>query len=429
MQSAPHPEPHSLWAATAVAATPCFTLKGEKRAKVAIIGGGYTGLSAALHLVENGVDAILLEAGRIGRGASGLNGGQVIPSLKFDPDDVERLYGAALSEQLLKTAGDSADLVFSLIDKYKINCDAQRTGWIQGAPNETMLAVTARRAEQWKQRGASVKVLDEKEIATLVGTDLYIGGWIDFRAGNVQPLSFCRGLANAATHLGAQLHELSPVMSIARRRASWQLQGPCGSVVADQVIIGTNGYTDALWPGLARSIVPLYSMQVATPVLPETIRGNILPGSQTAADTRRLVWYFRRDAHGRFVIGSRGPFKESVELGDTRPLSNVVRQLFPQLADMPFEYWWCGRVAVTKDHLPHLHQLAPGIYAGLGYNGRGVAMATIMGKMLAQFATIGNGEELGLPIVPLKTIPFHAVHRPLVRGLLGYYRLRDRLGW
>jgi len=188
----------SLWAATAAPGPELARLSAELRAQVTIIGGGYTGLSTALHLGEAGRDAVVLEAADVGERASGLNGGQVIPGVKYDPDTLEEMFGTELGGRLVETVASGPDLVFELIRKYEIACDAVRMGWIQPATSEAALGGLRSRVEQWHRRGAAVSMLTREETARLTGSSRYCGGWIDRRGGTVQPLSYVRGLAFAA---------------------------------------------------------------------------------------------------------------------------------------------------------------------------------------------------------------------------------------
>jgi hypothetical protein len=423
----PPAPPPSLWEATATAGRSFPPLDGETRADVAVIGGGYTGLSAALHLAEGGSNVVLLEAAEPGWGASGRNGGQVIPGLKHDPDVLEVMYGSDLGPRLVKAVGTAADLVFSLIERHDIQCDAVHKGWIQPAHAPAALATATRRAESWARYGADVAMLSRAEVARLLGTTRYIGGWIDRRGGGVQPLSYARGLAAAASRAGARIHGGSPALRAARQGNAWRIETPAGAVVADTVVIGTNGYTDRLWPGLAQTVLPVYSFQIATKPLSDDLRRTILSEGQVASDTRRLLRYFRIDAHGRLLMGGRGPFKDNPGPEDAARLRAGVHDLFPQLSEQPWEFHWTGRVAMTVGHLPHLHELAPGVHAGLGFNGRGVGMATLMGRFLAQRALGKSQAQIDFPITPMKPIPFHGLYRPVVRAVTEYYRLRDAL--
>ena len=352
--------PPSLWTATAIAADNRPSLQGPVRTDVVIVGGGFTGCAAALALALRGTKVTLLEANRIGWGASGRTGGQVIPGLKYDPDELEAMLGPDLGPRVVAAAGSVGDEVFGLIARHGIDCEPVRNGWLQPAISARTLGMTARRCEQWARRGAAVTVLDRARMADLIGSDLYLGGWEDRRAGNIQPLSFVRGLAAVAQRAGATLFERTPATALRRRDREWTLTTPQGEVNADTVLIGTNGYTDGLWPGLARTVVPMISFQAATGPLPPRLGASILRGGHSASDTRRLLWYYRRDAQGRLVMGGRAPFRDDLGPADAVHLRAAVDRLYPQLASTPFEFHWAGRVAMTRDSLPHLHRTRPG---------------------------------------------------------------------
>jgi glycine/D-amino acid oxidase-like deaminating enzyme len=417
----------SLWSHTAPPGPQCAALSTARNTQVAVIGAGYTGLSAALHLIEAGRDVVVLESQEIGACASGLNGGQVIPGLKHDPDTLEALFGAALAERLIDTVAHAPDVVFELIGRLKIACDATRTGWIQPATSDAARQQQAARVQQWQRRGASVELVSRAEVAQLTGSTRYCGGLIDHRGGTVQPLSYVRGLARALVERGGHLFLRSPALKLTPAPGGYRIETPAGSVSAPLVIIATNAYTGSLTPQLRRSVVPVPSFQVATAPIPAALRARILPGGQAASDTASLLRYFRVDASGRLVMGTRGSFAATPTTHTVRHHYRAVREIYPQLEGLPFEYHWGGLVAITPDHLPHLHELAPGLLAGLGYNGRGVALATVMGRVLARRALGTPVAELGFPMTPLRRVPFHAFSGLGVRATIQYLRLRDAL--
>jgi glycine/D-amino acid oxidase-like deaminating enzyme len=417
--------PASLWAATAAPAPETLPLSGETRAQVCVVGGGYTGLSAALHLAEAGAEVVLLEAAEPGWGASGRNGGQVIAGLKWDPDAIETCFGSERGRRLVAFAGAAPDLVFDLIDRHGIDCAAQRGGWIQAAHAAKVMATVESRAAQWARRGAPVEVLDRAGVAALTGSRTYAGGWLDRRGGHLQPLSFARGLAHAAKGAGAAIHGGTPARALVRTDGAWRVSTPEGSVHAERVLLCTNGYTDALWPGLARSIIPAMSYQVATRPLGDNLRRAVLPRGHVVSDTRRLLAYFRLDPAGRLVIGGRGRLVDSSDPALYGHLRMRLSGLFPDLGDPGWEFHWAGRIALTLDHLPHLHEPAPGLLAALGYNGRGVALATAMGKALAERTLGKTAEELPLPAAPLRPIPLHGLRQPALALAIAWKRLLD----
>lgn len=420
----------SLWTATAPPGPACPPLSGEVEAEVAIVGGGYTGLSTALHLAERKVPVVLLEAHEPGWGASGRNGGQVIPGLKEDPDEVERILGPSFGRRAVRLSGAAPDLVFDLVARHGIACDAVRAGWIQPAPDAAGVKLQRARVEQWQRRGAPVEWLDRAAVSTALGTGLYEGGLLDRRGGSLQPLAYARGLAAAAIRAGAAIHGHSPARRLERIGAGWRVVTPRGAVLARIVLVCTNAYADGLVPGLARTLVPVTSVQVASAPLSHNVRRSILPGGEAASDTRRLLVYFRLDAAGRFVIGGRGAYGERGIRAAQARLRRLAHRMFPQLPDeLAWERAWGGLVALTENHLPFLVEPEPGLVAAGGYNGRGIAMATAMSRVLADKASGVPDAELDFPLTRLAPIPFHALRRPAVALAVAAKAVQDRLGF
>jgi glycine/D-amino acid oxidase-like deaminating enzyme len=319
------------------------------------------------------------------------------------------------------------DLVFELIARLGIACEATRSGWIQPATSEAALAEQAQRVAQWQRRGAQVEMLSRAQVGQLTGSARYCGGLLDRRGGTVQPLAYVRGLAHAALRAGVRIFTHSPALKLNCAAAGFEVTTANGSIKAPLVIIATNAYTGALTGALRRSIVRVPSFQVASRPLSAALRATILPGGQSASDTWRLLRYFRLDASGRFVLGARGTFAAAPTTRTLRHHYRAVAEIYPQLAEIGFEYHWGGFVAMTQDHLPHLHELAPGLLTGLGYNGRGVAMATVMGRLLARRALGAAPTDLGFPVTPLRAVPLHAFSALGVRAMIQYLRLADAL--
>src|SRR5215468_7773543 len=218
----PFPLDRALWTATAPPAPPTPPLETSARADVCVIGAGYAGLSTALALAERGVQTIVLEAREPGWGGSGRNGGQVIPGLKYDPDELETKFGPERGRRLVEFVGQSADVVFDLIDKHRMDVPRQRKGWIQGAHTAAGLDLVKRRAEQWAGRGVEgARQLSAEDVGYLIGTEKYLGGWVDPRGGAIQPLSYARELARAALQAGVAIHGQSPVQRLDRINGKW----------------------------------------------------------------------------------------------------------------------------------------------------------------------------------------------------------------
>ena len=420
-------EMNSLWD-VAAPAWDDQRLDGPVEADLAVIGAGITGLAAALRAAELGKSVVVVDAARPGWGASGRNGGQVIPGLKLDPDEIVARFGAETGERLTQFAGGAADRVFELVEKYQIECDAHRGGWIRPAHNDTGLRALDDHCAQWRTRGAAVEMLDRAALGEALGTSWYLGGSLDRRAGALHPLKYTLGLARAARGLGARIYSATRVTAFERRGDRFVLATNTGSVTADRVVMGTNGYADPAHGAVARSVVPVASFQIATEPLPADLRATIMPGHVCASDTKRLLIYFRLDAEGRFMVGGRGTMLEvGIERRFALLRARAVR-LFPALEPLAWPYRWGGLVAITTDHLPHVHEPTPGLMMALGYNGRGVAMASQMGGAVAEYAMNGDARALPLPRTPIKPIPFQRLHRVGSELMFAWYGLLDRLG-
>jgi glycine/D-amino acid oxidase-like deaminating enzyme len=425
----PFPLEPSLWTATAPPAPPAPPLEESTQADVCVIGGGYAGLSTALHLAERGVRTVVLEAKEPGYGGSGRNGGQVIPGLKYDPDDLETMFGRARGEKLVAFAGRTADSVFDMIAKHRMDVAHVRNGWIQGAHSRASVDEVKRRADQWARRGASVELFDKVETDRHLGTTQYHASWIDRRGGAVQPLAYARGLARAAMGAGVEIHGETPAKHLEREANRWVVTTQRGArVIADRVVMCTNAYAGDLWPGLRRTVIAPNSYQIATEPLSDNIRKSILPFGQVSSDARKLLLYFRLDDRGRLLLGGRGPFREPRDASDWHHLEAMLPRLFPQVRGARIDYRWCGRVSITRDFLPHLHEPAPGLLIDIGCMGRGIALQTALGQAMADYVVSGDAEALPLPLVPIRPLPFHALNKAYFAAAVAWYRFLDRRG-
>lgn len=411
--------PESVWTATSPTGPSYLPLTGEHKADVIVVGGGFTGLSAALHLATAGTNVVLLEASEPGWGASGRNGGQVIPGMKLERNRLIEKFGQERGEQLWLDSGKLADGVFDLIERHNIDCDHRRCGWVQPAHAKAAMVMLEQRAEDWGGTGAPVEILDRDQTANLLGTDRYVGGYLDKRGGRINPLAFARGLARAAIQAGATIHAWSMVNNISQSQGVWTVSTAHGSVTADTVLLATNAYTnmDTHAPelaALARTVIPIYSYQIATKPLSDNIRRSILPQGHVASDTRRLLAYFSIDSKGRFLMGGRGGNRGKLTANDFGYVHQLTKELYPQIGGTELDFAWNGQVALTLDHMPHRLQLAPGLIAGLGYNGRGVTTATAMGKALAQMAQADPESQIIFPRREMRSIPMHSLRGPAV---------------
>ena len=395
---------------------------------MAIVGAGYTGLSAALHLAERGRAVAVLEAHEPGWGAAGRNGGQVNPGLKHEPDEVERDLGAEAGARLVRLAADAPGYLFGLIERFGIDCESERGGTLRAAYHESQLASLADSAEQWRRRGVELALADRSRIHALTGPQRYVAALFDPRGGSVNPLGLARGLATAALRAGAQIYGMTRATVLERSGAGWLVKTAHGAVYADSVVIATDGYSDGLWPGLRTSIVPVFSAIAATDPLPATLATAIMPTRAVVYEVGAVTAYYRRDAGGRLLMGGRGVQRAAPGFSDYRHLVRYAERLWPDIRRVQWSHWWNGQFALTPDFYPRLHAPAPGVFIALGYSGRGVALATSMGEVVAAAVDGTAHSDLAVPVSPIRRIPLHAFWRLGVAGRIAYGRLRDAVG-
>lgn len=413
-----------VWTATAKPGPSLPRLSDSVEADVAIVGAGYTGLSAAIELARNGASVVVVDAAPLGAGASGRNGGQINPGLKLDPFDAEKALGPQ-AESVLAFAGAAPSKVFDIVSRYEIDCNPTRCGWLMPAHRQSAMPILHKRAEGWRKHGVDAKLLSGAETQRLIGSEAFVGGLLDPRGGNLQPLSYVRGLADAALREGARIYIGSPVLSLNPQGSRTMVKTAAGSILASNVILATNGYTDGLWPGLRKTIVPVHSFQIATVPVQGPIADRIFPEGHHAADTRHLIQYFRKDPAGRILVGGQGKPGGARSAADFSHLLQSLIAMFPALSGVEIDYAWSGVVAVTPDYLPHVHELRPGVTAALGYNGRGVAMATAVGQSLAQHL-LNPAQPIAIPVTRPRKIPFHGLNQVYAEIAARYFRHLDR---
>ena len=418
----------SLWHAIGGEYRPRPSLAETLDADLAIIGGGFSGLSTALHAAEKGISVVLLEAEIIAWGATGRNAGFVVPNFaKRDPGDIVAELGSDRGERLVRLASGSADLVFDLIRRHAIDCQAEQSGWIQPAHSAAAFAKVQSRAAQWANRGRPAVVMDSAETERVTGAKGYAGSWTDRSGGLLDPVAYARGLAKAAEAAGARIFERSPVTAISRLGDGYSLTTAKGTVRAGKVFIATNAYGGDLRPDLARTYVPLRVFQIATEPLPREARKRLLPGNQSVSDTRRNLFTFRFDAEHRLITGGMHIFGPGAATRVPRAIHRRMAAML-ELPDIPpIAYAWSGMAAVEPDFLPHLVDLGPGLIAGFACNGRGIALTTALGREIAAWACGTPASVLPVPFAPPNEIPFHGVVKHAPNILLPWSMLRDKL--
>jgi glycine/D-amino acid oxidase-like deaminating enzyme len=420
--------PPSVYAATATPPLTLPPLDTDRDVPVAIIGGGFAGLSTALHLAEQGVEAIVLEAREPGWGASGNNGGQLNPGLKLDPDTIEAKFGTDLGRRMITFSYNTPAFTFELIRRLGIACDIRQNGTLRATYHETHAAAIETTAKQCIKRGMPVRLLDASALREMTGTDRYVRAMLDARGGDVHPLNYARGLARAALAAGSAIHSQTPATSLSREAGRWCIKTPRAVVRAEKVLIATNGFTGDLWPDLSLTILPVFSSIAATEPLPDNIAQAIMPTRSVLYESGHITVYYRVDVSNRLLMGGRGPMHWIREPSAVAYLMRYAQRLWPVLRGVAWTHGWNSRLAMTADHTPHLHEPAPGLIAYLGCNGRGVALATAMGQLLAKRLIGGEAAEIDMPIAPIKPIRLHAAWPIAVRSVVLVGRIRDRLG-
>lgn len=391
---------------------------------IAVVGGGIAGCSAALHAAEAGARVALVEGQSIGWGASGRNAGHLPAATKHEPEEVVRLYGETFGPRIVEASENGPRTVAAIAERYGIECELAFPGIITAAHTPRALEGLKHRVEYWQKRERPLELLDRATLTAMLGSGFYLGGAIDRRGGSINPLAYVRGLARAAIERGARIHENSPARALHRDGTKWLVETGAGAIRADNVLLCTNAYTDELWPGLRRTVIPVRTVQFTTKPLSDNLLKTILPGRQPMIDTRRVLISVRIHQDGRLHFGC-GP---SMRAGSA-PTWQVARarllEVFPQLGDVEFDDWWPGWMAFNKADSWQMHTLAPGLFAALGCNGRGVALATIYGRDLARHATGTPASDLTLPMTPLDPVGLHALSGVGAAAIAQWWRIRD----
>ena len=387
----------NLWHATAAEKHTASELNQDLLSDLVIIGGGFTGCSAALEASTLGLDVCLIEADRIASGGSGRNVGLVNAGLWAAPQQVEERLGREAGARLNALLAEAPDLVFSIIEKHNIACDATRKGTLHCAHSGGGLRGLRRRFDQLTRRGVPVTLLDPLDTAARTGTSRFHGALLDERAGTIQPSSYCNGLARAAHEAGARIFTGAPVLSVERTGGRWRVRTRGGSVAARALLVATNAYHGGA-DGIAQpAFVPVHYFQVATAPMKETSADAVLPGLEGCWDTAPVMSSFRRDAAGRMLFGAFGSLDGAGERIHRNWARARMLQVFPHLSDLPIQYAWHGRIAMTSDHLPKIIRFGPSAYSVFGYSGRGIAPGTLFGTRLATAIASGSEDELPVP--------------------------------
>jgi glycine/D-amino acid oxidase-like deaminating enzyme len=397
------------------------------RTDVAIVGGGYTGLAAALALSRRGVDATVFEQHTMGWGASSRNGGFVLPGYKPEMNQIARHLGPERAGRMFQLSLDAIRTLSDLISQERISCSFVRCGAVTLAAKPGHMRFLEQSGRFMREQlGYETELLGRDELGGEIGSTRYYGGLCDPGGCSLQPAQYVRGLALAAERAGARLVEGTEVRRIRQLQGGFEVLTNRGTVRAREVLAATNGYTSRTFAALRRRVIPIGSYQIATaPLAPELAR-QLIPRNRVFSDTKNLLYYFRLSPDGRMVFGGRASFTPTGTRRSAAILSEGMRKVFPELTGVDIEYAWSGKVAYPMDHLPHAGR-HHGIHYSMGYCGHGVALATYLGGRMGEVLS-GSGDIPDLGTSRFRAIPFYngvPWFLPLVGG---YYRLCDRFG-
>jgi len=391
-------EPRNHWADTSDEVFSAPALEENITADIIIVGGGFTGCSAALEAANFGSKVVLLEAHGIGHGGSGRNVGLVNAGLWLPPDDIINRIGKPNGERLIATLSKAPKDVFGLINNYQIQCSALQNGTLHCAHNASGFENLKKRQLQWKALDAPVDLLSAKETEKLIGTKLYFGALWDHRAGTIQPLSYCRGLARVAVAHGAKVHEHSPVLSVKRDKAMWHATTQSGSVKARKILFCTNAYQEDIHqePRAKTTIVNYF--QTVTGIISDDKWESILANGQGCWDTASIMTSLRRSTDQRLILGAMGA---PVGLGrglHLRWAKRKLKSLFPQLIDVSLKAFWFGEIAMSNNYIPKIQRLGDQSYEIFGFSGRGIGPGTVLGTAMAKYLVTEDDGHLPIPL-------------------------------
>lgn len=394
---------------------------------VAIIGAGFTGISASYHLQESGVQSVVLETNTVGWGASGRNGGMLNTGYKLSASELIKKFGLEEAKRLDQYALDCNDAVRDIAQKHQIDCEVKQCGHLGLSRKESKTKAFEHTQELIaKHFNREVHVLKGAAIQEEVNSDYFRSAYLDPLSYHFQPLNYVQGLAEVASKNGAQIFEHSKAIDIQKTGQTFIIKTAKGEVHANELIYATDGYSGKITKELEKGIFPLASFVIATEPLEQSLAEALIPNDRNLYDTINLTNYFRRTPDNRIIFGGSGigyPAKAKFKQELIMLLTNV----FPQLKQTKIDYFWGGIIGATVEKFPVIGRTAEGAYYSVGYTGHGAAQSTLHGKMLAQMILQEDRINSIFEQTPLKTVPMYQQKKLLVSAANLYFRMMDKL--
>lgn len=402
------------------------SLQGDLEVDVCVVGAGYTGLSAAIDLAAAGYSVAVLEAKGVGYGASGRNGGQVCSGYSNSMERIEERVGKENARMAWQVVDEAVELVRSRVAEHKIDCDL-KWGYMHLAEKQRQADDLEHTAEEYTRYGHDdVRLLDKAAVREKIGSDSYIGGLWEKRAGHLHPLNYCLGLADAAVKAGARIFENTPVLSV-ETAASPKAHTANGTVSAKFMVLAGNAYLRDTVPFLYRRLMPVQSYILATEPLSDNMAKSLLPGDEAVADCNFIVNYFRLSGDKRMLFGGRASYSTLQPNDLFAFMKPRMTQVFPQLADARLDYCWGGYIGITVDRMPHFGRLGPSTYFAQGFSGHGLSLSGMSGRLMAE-AIKGQSERFDVMAKFKHPIfPGGRFRTPALVLAMVYYRLKDML--
>lgn len=420
----------SYYAASADISTPRAPLEGAIETDVCVVGGGYSGLSTALHLAEQGRQVTLIEGARIGWGASGRNGGQIVNGLNAGIDSIAKRYGQEVADFIGPMLQEGAQIIYRNIEKYQIECDLKRKNLYTAYSAKQMQALEQKQKLWRRYNMDDHELLDANAIKQHVGSDVYCGGMLDHSGGHMHPLKLALGEACALEQNGGRVYENTMMTGYVKSANNYSVSTTSGTIQCKVLVLCGNAYLGNVVPKLSARVMPVSTQVIATRVLDDQLAHELLPSDVCVEDVRYILDYFRLSADKRLIFGGGVVYGGTDPADITAKLRPNMEKVFPQLRGVEIDYAWSGNFALSFSRVPQMGRLSDGVYFAHGYSGHGITGSHLFGRILSQAI---NGDTKRFDVFSnLRWIPFpggQLLRAPYSTVGSWWYALRDKFGF